>query len=194
MFLDEIGEISASFQAKLLRVLQEQEFERVGGNQTIKVDVRVIAATNKNLEEAVARKEFRADLYYRISVVPLLLPPLRERRTDIPLLAARFLKNFNNENGRALVFESSAIDVLMNCGFPGNVRELGELCAADRDPGARIVDRKRRFCLLPRAMPVGHAMEVRAGASGTTAEPDNLTSREAEHAADTSCGTRSAGR
>ncbi|MCK1725293.1 nif-specific transcriptional activator NifA [Bradyrhizobium sp. 142] len=124
LFLDEIGEISASFQAKLLRVLQEQEFERVGGNQTIKVDVRVIAATNKNLEEAVARKEFRADLYYRISVVPLLLPPLRERRTDIPLLAARFLKNFNNENGRALVFDSSAIDVLMNCGFPGNVREL----------------------------------------------------------------------
>ncbi|TYL73921.1 nif-specific transcriptional activator NifA [Bradyrhizobium cytisi] len=124
LFLDEIGEISASFQAKLLRVLQEQEFERVGGNQTIKVDVRVIAATNRNLEEAVARKEFRADLYYRISVVPLILPPLRERRTDIPLLAARFLKNFNNENGRALVFDSSAIEVLMNCEFPGNVREL----------------------------------------------------------------------
>ncbi|MET4328738.1 Nif-specific regulatory protein [Bradyrhizobium sp. i1.15.2] len=124
LFLDEIGEISASFQAKLLRVLQEQEFERVGGNQTIKVDVRVIAATNRNLEEAVARREFRADLYYRISVVPLLLPPLRERRTDIPLLAARFLKNFNNENGRALVFDSSAIEVLTICEFPGNVREL----------------------------------------------------------------------
>ncbi|MET4315442.1 nif-specific transcriptional activator NifA [Bradyrhizobium sp. RT4b] len=124
LFLDEIGEISASFQAKLLRVLQEQEFERVGGNQTVKVDVRVIAATNRNLEEAVASKEFRADLYYRISVVPLLLPPLRERRSDIPLLAARFLKNFNNENGRALVFDSSAIEVLMSCEFPGNVREL----------------------------------------------------------------------
>ncbi|MET4278434.1 MULTISPECIES: nif-specific transcriptional activator NifA [unclassified Bradyrhizobium] len=124
LFLDEIGEISASFQAKLLRVLQEQEFERVGGNQTIKVDVRVIAATNRNLEEAVARREFRADLYYRISVVPLQLPPLRERRTDIPLLAARFLMNFNNENGRALVFDSSAIEVLMSCEFPGNVREL----------------------------------------------------------------------
>ena len=124
LFLDEIGEISASFQAKLLRVLQEQEFERVGGNQTIKVDVRVIAATNKNLEGAVARNEFRADLYYRISVVPLLVPALRERRGDIPLLAAEFLKNFNDENGRTLTFDPSAIEVLMNCDFPGNIREL----------------------------------------------------------------------
>ncbi|CAN7749458.1 nif-specific transcriptional activator NifA [Mesorhizobium sp. LjNodule214] len=124
LFLDEIGEISASFQAKLLRVLQEQEFERVGSNQTIKVDVRVIAATNRNLEDAVARNEFRADLYYRISVVPLLVPPLRERRGDIPLLAAEFLKNFNNENGRMMVFDASATEVLMNCAFPGNVREL----------------------------------------------------------------------
>ncbi|MGY3622090.1 nif-specific transcriptional activator NifA [Bradyrhizobium sp. USDA 10063] len=124
LFLDEIGEISASFQAKLLRVLQEQEFERVGSNQTMKVDVRVITATNRNLEEAVARNEFRADLYYRISVVPLVLPPLRERRSDIPLLADAFLKNFNSENGRTLTFDASAIEVLMNCGFPGNVREL----------------------------------------------------------------------
>ncbi|XIA67571.1 nif-specific transcriptional activator NifA [Bradyrhizobium sp. TZ2] len=141
LFLDEIGEISASFQAKLLRVLQEQEFERVGSNQTIKVDVRVIAATNKNLEEAVARKEFRADLYYRISVVPLLLPPLRERRSDIPPLAAEFLKNFNSVNGRALSFDVSAIEVLMNCGFPGNVREL-ENCVqrtATLAPGPSIV-------------------------------------------------------
>ncbi|RXH32454.1 ATPase AAA [Bradyrhizobium nanningense] len=124
LFLDEIGEISAPFQAKLLRVLQEQEFERVGSNHTIKVDVRVIAATNRNLEEAVARSEFRADLYYRISVVPLLLPPLRERRSDIPLLAREFLRKFNSENGRTLTLEASAIEVLMSCGFPGNVREL----------------------------------------------------------------------
>ncbi|WP_050596623.1 MULTISPECIES: nif-specific transcriptional activator NifA [Mesorhizobium] len=124
LFLDEIGEISASFQAKLLRVLQEQEFERVGGNQTIKVDVRVIAATNKNLEEAVARNEFRADLYYRINVVPLFLPALRERRNDIPLLAAKFLKTFNEENSRKLAFDAGAIEVLMSCGFPGNIREL----------------------------------------------------------------------
>ena len=100
LFLDEIGEISPAFQAKLLRVLQEQEFERVGGNHTIKVDVRVVTATNRNLEEAVARNEFRADLYYRISVVPMLMPPLRERRSDIPLLAGEFLKRFNDENDR----------------------------------------------------------------------------------------------
>jgi Nif-specific regulatory protein len=124
LFLDEIGEISPAFQAKLLRVLQEQEFERVGGNHTIKVDVRLVTATNRNLEEAVARNEFRADLYYRISVVPMLLPPLRERRGDIPPLASEFLKRFNEENGRAMSLDPSALEVLMSCGFPGNVREL----------------------------------------------------------------------
>jgi Nif-specific regulatory protein len=124
LFLDEIGEISASFQAKLLRVLQEQEFERVGGTATIKVNVRIVAATNKDLEEAVARNAFRADLYYRISVVPLLLPSLRERPGDIPLLAAEFLKRFNKENERKLAFDAGAIDVMKACRFPGNVREL----------------------------------------------------------------------
>ncbi len=105
-------------------MLQEQEFERVGGNHTIKVDVRVVTATNRNLEEAVSRKEFRADLYYRISVVPILMPPLRDRRSDIPQLAGEFLKRFNGENGRTLSFDATAMDVLMGCGFPGNVREL----------------------------------------------------------------------
>jgi Nif-specific regulatory protein len=124
LFLDEIGEISPAFQAKLLRVLQEQEFERVGGNHTIKVDVRVVTATNRNLEEAVARKEFRADLYYRISVVPILMPPLRDRRSDIPQLATEFLRRFNGENDRTLTFDAKAMEVLMGCGFPGNVREL----------------------------------------------------------------------
>src|SRR5271166_4597394 len=124
LFLDEIGEISPAFQAKLLRVLQEQEFERVGGNHTIKVDVRIVTATNRNLEEAVARNEFRADLYYRISVVPMLMPPLRDRRSDIPQLAGEFLKRFNAENDRTLTFDAKAMEVLMGCGFPGNVREL----------------------------------------------------------------------
>jgi Nif-specific regulatory protein len=142
LFLDEIGEISASFQAKLLRVLQEQEFERVGGNHTIKVNVRIVAATNRNLEEAVARNEFRADLYYRINVVPMLLPPLRDRPTDIPLLADEFLKNFNKENERALAFEPGSIDVLKACSFPGNVREL-ENClrsAAALTPGEDVCE------------------------------------------------------
>jgi Nif-specific regulatory protein len=124
LFLDEIGEISLSFQAKLLRVLQGGEFERVGGTKTIKTDVRLIAATNKNLEEAVRKGEFRADLYYRISVVPMLLPPLRERTSDIPLLAAHFLEQFNEQNGRALTFSKEAVQVLKSCYFPGNVREL----------------------------------------------------------------------
>jgi Nif-specific regulatory protein len=124
LFLDEIGEISPAFQAKMLRVLQEGEFERVGGNKTIKVNVRLVAATNKNLEDAVAKKEFRADLYYRISVVPMMLPPLRERKSDIPLLANEFLKRFNTENGRSLTLTAGAIEVLTGCYFPGNVREL----------------------------------------------------------------------
>ncbi len=124
LFLDEIGEISPAFQAKLLRVLQEGEFERVGGNKTIKVNVRLVTATNKNLEDAVAKKEFRADLYYRISVVPMMLPPLRERKGDIPLLANEFLRRFNVQNDRHLNFTPSAIEVLTQCYFPGNVREL----------------------------------------------------------------------
>lgn len=124
LFLDEIGEISPTFQSKLLRVLQEREFERVGGNKTLKTDVRLICATNKNLEEAVTAGEFRADLYFRINVVPIFVPPLRERKDDIPLLASHFLERFNEENKRALRFSEDALDTLMSCYFPGNVREL----------------------------------------------------------------------
>lgn len=124
LFLDEIGEISPAFQAKLLRVLQEGEFERVGGNRTLKVDVRLVCATNRNLEEAVSKGEFRADLYYRINVVPLILPPLRERPGDIQKLAKSFLERFNSENKRRLAFAGASMDVLSRCYFPGNVREL----------------------------------------------------------------------
>lgn len=142
IFLDEIGEISPAFQAKLLRVLQEGEFDRVGGTKTLKVDVRVVAATNSDLETAVSRGTFRADLYYRISVVPLLLPSLRERKGDIPLLAGAFLAQFNKENGRSLTLSPSAIEVLKACYFPGNVREL-ENCVcrtATLTTGMAIVD------------------------------------------------------
>ncbi|WP_404385911.1 nif-specific transcriptional activator NifA [Caenispirillum salinarum] len=124
LFLDEIGEISASFQAKLLRVLQEGEFERVGGNKTLHVDFRLVCATNKNLEAAVAAGEFRADLYYRINVVPVFLPPLRDRKEDIPALVDHFLARFNEENGRSLDIAPEAMGVFQHCHFPGNVREL----------------------------------------------------------------------
>jgi Nif-specific regulatory protein len=124
LFLDEIGDISAAFQAKLLRVLQEREFERVGGSTVVKVDVRLIMATNRNLERMVQSGEFRADLYYRINVVSIQLPPLRERRDDIPAMAKFFLERFNTENARTAQFSPAALRVLSNCYWPGNVREL----------------------------------------------------------------------
>ena len=124
LFLDEIGDISPSFQAKLLRVLQEREFERVGGSSVVKVDVRLILATNRNLERMVQAGEFRADLYYRINVVSIQLPPLRERRDDIPAMAQHFLDRFNLENTRTTRFSPSAMRVLTSCYWPGNVREL----------------------------------------------------------------------
>ncbi len=104
--------------------MQEGEFERVGGSRTLKVDVRLICATNKNLEDAVAKGEFRADLYYRINVIPIFLPPLRDRPGDIGLLARAFLDRFNSENGRKLSLSGGAMDMLKRCYFPGNVREL----------------------------------------------------------------------
>ncbi|QVM83732.1 nif-specific transcriptional activator NifA [Novosphingobium decolorationis] len=124
LFLDEIGDTSQAFQVKLLRVLQEGEFERVGGSQTIKVDVRLVCATNRNLEEAVAKGEFRADLYYRINVVSVRLPALRDRREDIPQLAREFLRRFDREHHTEHELSPSALGVLENCYFPGNVREL----------------------------------------------------------------------
>jgi Nif-specific regulatory protein len=125
LFLDEIGDISASMQVKLLRALQEKEFERVGGTQTIRVDVRVIAATNRDLEKAMQEKQFREDLYYRLNVVPILLPSLRERREDIPLLIAHFLKKAALENGKKVKYVSDdAMEQLMSYAWPGNIREL----------------------------------------------------------------------
>ncbi len=124
LFLDEIGEIKHEFQTKLLRVLQEGEFERVGGTKTLKVDVRLITATNRDLEEAVAHGKFRADLYFRICVVPIHLPPLRERPEDIPKLAQTFLDHFNEENATDIRLTAGALDTLRGCHFPGNVREL----------------------------------------------------------------------
>ncbi len=125
VFLDEIGSISLDVQVKLLRILQEKEFERVGGHKIIKVDVRIIAATNKNLEQAVEDETFRGDLYYRLNVFPIYMPPLRERKTDILLLADYFLEKYTKENNKDIRrFSTPAIDMLMEYHWPGNVREL----------------------------------------------------------------------
>jgi len=125
IFLDEIGDLSPSLQMKLLRVLQETEFERLGSNQTIKVDVRVIAATNRDLEEALRKKSFREDLYYRLNVVAIFLPPLRERREDIAPLIEFFLKRYSEKNRRAMPkISREARDLLLRYNYPGNVREL----------------------------------------------------------------------
>ncbi|MFW5976153.1 MAG: sigma-54 interaction domain-containing protein, partial [Alkalispirochaetaceae bacterium] len=125
IFLDEIGDLSATTQIKLLRVLQEKEFERVGGNQTIRTNVRVIAATNRNLEELMETGDFREDLYYRLNVFPIHLPPLRERKNDILLLADHFIEKYSEQNHTNVQrISTPAIDLLMNYHWPGNVREL----------------------------------------------------------------------
>ncbi len=124
LFLDEIGDIPPPMQVKLLRVLQERRFERVGSSKSITVDVRIIAATNRNLEEAVKEGKFREDLYYRLNVVPLRIPSLRERKEDIPPLVGHFLQLYNEENGREVKISNEALDTLLIHDWPGNVREL----------------------------------------------------------------------
>ena len=125
IFLDEVGELSLAVQAKLLRIIQEKEFERVGGSKTIKVDVRVIAATNRNLEELIRGGLFREDLYYRLNIFPITVPPLRERKTDILLLADYFVEKYNAANHKGIRrISTTSIDMLMRYHWPGNVREL----------------------------------------------------------------------
>lgn len=125
LFLDEIGELTPGMQVKLLRVLQEREFERLGGNKTIKVDVRVIAATNRDIEKAVKDGAFREDLYYRLNVVSVVIPPLRERKEDVPGLLDFFIKKYNRENNKGITgITAETRDLLMRYGYPGNVREL----------------------------------------------------------------------
>jgi len=128
LFLDEISVLRSDLQAKLLRVLQEREIERIGSNKLIKVDIRVISATNTNLENAVAQGQFRQDLYFRLNVVPISIPPLRERKEDIPLLAKHFLDKFNTAfNKKIPGFSEKALDALTRYHWPGNIRELENL-------------------------------------------------------------------
>jgi DNA-binding NtrC family response regulator len=124
LFLDEIGDLPLLTQTKILRVLEERTFERLGATETVRVDVRIIAATNKDLEQEVKKGRFREDLYYRLNVIPLVLPPLRRRKEDIPLLIHAFARRFNDQMGTSVTFSAEALDALMQYAFPGNVREL----------------------------------------------------------------------
>ncbi|MDE3119364.1 MAG: sigma-54-dependent Fis family transcriptional regulator [Nitrospirota bacterium] len=128
LFLDEVGEMSPPLQVKLLRALQERAFERVGGSKTVRVDVRIISATNQDLELAVQEKRFRQDLYYRLNVIPVMMPPLRTRQTDVPLLINHFLRQFNEAKGTSVRdMDGAAVDALSQYGWPGNIRELENL-------------------------------------------------------------------
>jgi Nif-specific regulatory protein len=138
IFLDEIGDLPLSTQVKLLRVIQERQFERLGGNETISVDVRIVCATNCNLEELISEGRFREDLFYRINVFPIFIPALRERRNDIPLLVDHFIQKFNKKNGANIKrITTTSIDMLMVYNWPGNVRELENVieraCILSRD-------------------------------------------------------------
>src|SRR5207302_4006101 len=124
IFLDEVGDVPATMQAKLLRVLQERRFERVGGTETIEVDVRVIAATNRSLQRLVKQGKFREDLYYRLNVVKIDLPPLHERPEDIPLLAMHFAQKYARPNDPARQISPEAMEVLLQCRWSGNIRQL----------------------------------------------------------------------
>ena len=177
LFLDEIGEIDAPLQVKLLRFLGERTFERVGSNKTLTADVRLIAATNKNLSDSVKAGKFREDLFFRLRVVEIWLPPLRERVGDIPLLAGNFLKEFAREHGNAAQeFRPEALDALMKYGWPGNVREL-----RSEIERAVVLSRKNRIELpdLSPALRAGINNSAIPGNNVLLAQSD-LTVQEAE--------------
>jgi two-component system response regulator AtoC len=163
LFLDEIGEMSANIQVHLLRVLEEKEFTRVGGNELIKVDVRVISATNKDIKKALANGEFREDLYYRLNVVSVELPLLREREEDIPLLAQHFLRKFAAENQKEIAgFSPEATDFLLKYEWPGNVRELENAIERAvilaKSSAIEVADLPQENLLLTHSAPPGESL------------------------------------
>ncbi len=177
-FLDEIAEISPALQAKLLRVLQEHEIRRVGGTESIPLDVRVIAATNKDLESLVQAERFREDLFYRLNVVTIHLPPLRDRQDDIPLLATHFLRKYSEENHKLIThIAPAAIELLCSYEWPGNVREIEHVIE-------RAVTLTMNSCLLPEDLPPKlqeRTPPLRSeGFDGVTREPPLLTLEELE--------------
>lgn len=171
-FLDEVGDISLSIQAKLLRVLQEHEIKRVGGTETIKVDVRIVAATNKDLERMVEEKKFREDLYYRLNVVSIYLPPLRERPEDIPLLVDHFLRKYATQDQKPLVhIAPEALDLLTKYRWPGNVRELENVIE-------RAVTLTQSGIILPEDLP--HRIRVGSAETDLRAFPSRIPLSEME--------------
>jgi two-component system, NtrC family, response regulator AtoC len=177
LFLDEIGEIDAPLQVKLLRFLGERTFERLGSSKTLTADVRLVTATNKNLAELVQAGSFREDLYFRLQVVPILMPPLRDRREDIPLLAQHFLQEFGRENGKKVTgFAPEAMESLLNHCWPGNVRELRTAIehAVVLARGSQITARDLPLTVRAQSDPMVPAGRSPLPATGT------LTVREAE--------------
>jgi len=170
LFLDEIAEIPVEMQVKLLRVLQESEFERVGGIKTIRVDVRLVAATNRDLKREIAAGTFREDLYYRLNVVPIALPALRERISDIPLLGAHFVDKFNARLKKHVSgIEPDAMDRLVSYGWPGNIREL-----------ENVLERAILFCDTQRVRVIDLPVEVREGATESPRQAMPVTSGDAK--------------
>jgi nitrogen regulation protein NR(I) len=180
LFLDEIGEIPVEMQVKLLRALQESEFERVGGIKTLRVDVRLIAATNRDLKALIADGRFREDLYYRLNVVPVSLPPLRDRREDIPLLVAHFITKYNRRLGKRVErIDEDAMRALLHYGWPGNIRELENLMERSvlfaEGPviqGASLPDALRERSVTP-AAPI-----AAVGPLGAIAAPSGASMKE----------------
>jgi DNA-binding NtrC family response regulator len=163
IFLDEIGEVSPPTQILLLRVLQDHRFERVGGEETLEVDVRVIAATNKNLMEEMKKGTFREDLYYRLNVIPIFVPPLRERRDDVPLLASHFLQKFSHEKGKEVTSISPEVmEILLDHSWPGNVRELENVIehAAIIAKKDKILPKDLPQSLLQKPLPTQHLVSL----------------------------------
>lgn len=156
LLLDEVGEMPADLQVKLLRVVQEKEFERVGGSKTIRVDIRIIAATNRDMHERVREGHFRQDLFYRLNVIHLNLPPLRERPEDVGLLASHFLQKFSQENNRDIVeLAPETLALLMNYQWPGNVREISNVIE-------RAVIMSTGYVIFPEDLPEQLLAQVRS--------------------------------
>jgi DNA-binding NtrC family response regulator len=178
LFLDEISEIDSSTQVKLLRVLEEREFERVGGDKTIDVDIRLVAATNKNLKDMVAAGTFREDLFYRLDVINITLPPLRDRADDIPLLCSHFVREFNEKNGKEVTeLSPEVINQLSRYNWPGNVREL-------RNTIEKMVVLSRSNRLTPKDIPPGirASLQEHPGPVTTAAIPGGTSMKDAERA------------